>query len=136
MVTEQTTTTVDTAGDDALGTDDLTALLGRLARRDVSPAELRAAAVARARLANEQLNAVTAWVDEPLGTEVAVPDDAPFAGIPTLLKDNEELTGYLTTQGSSAVPEIVRPRPARPGWRSTCSWVSCRSRRRRCRSSA
>ncbi len=114
MVTEQTTTTVDTAGDDALGTDDLTALLGRLARRDVSPAELRAAAVARTRLANEQLNAVTAWVEEPLATEVAVPDDAPFAGIPTLLKDNEELTGYLTTQGSSAVGD--RPAAASSPW--------------------
>ncbi len=107
---------VDTRADDALGSDDLTALLGRLARREVSAAELRAAAVSRARAANEQLNAVACWVEEPVVTEVAVPADAPLAGIPTLLKDNEDLTGYVTTQGSWAMPE----RPA-----AICSpWVA------------
>ncbi len=97
--------TVDTTSDDALGSDDVTALLGRLARREVSAAELRAAAAARARSANERLNAVTAWVEEPVGPEVAVAEDAPFAGIPTLIKDNEDLTGYVTTQGSWAMPQ-------------------------------
>ncbi len=31
--------------------------------------------------------------------------DAAFAGIPTLVKDNEDLTGYATSQGSLAVPD-------------------------------
>ena len=28
-------------------------------------------------------------------TEVVVPDDAPLAGIPTFIKDNEEVAGFL-----------------------------------------
>jgi hypothetical protein len=56
---------VDATADDALGADDVTALLGRIGRREVSGAELREAAVARVRAVNDQLNAVTCWVEEP-----------------------------------------------------------------------
>ena len=116
MAADEAARTVNTISDDALGPDDLTALLRRLARREVSPAELRDAAVTRARSANQRLNAVTSWVEEPIAAEVTVADDAPFAGIPTLVKDNEDLAGYVTTEGSWAMPD----RPA-----SGCSpWVS------------
>ncbi len=102
--------TVDTTTDDALGASDATDLRARLARGEVSPAELRAAAMTRARAANPALNAVTHWFDEPLRTEVAVPADAGLAGIPTFIKDNEEVAGFPTTQGSRAVAD--RPAPA------------------------
>jgi amidase len=114
VAADQTATTVSTTCDDALGSDDLTALLVRLARREVSPAELRDAAVTRARSANQQLNAVTSWVEEPLATEVTVGANAPFAGIPTLVKDNEDLAGYVTTEGSWAMPD--RPAGACSPW--------------------
>ncbi len=99
--------TVDTTTDDALGDSDATDLRARLDRREVSPAELRAAALARARAANTALNAVTHWFDEPTRTEGAVPPgaSAALAGIPTFIKDNEEVLGYPTTQGSRAVAE-------------------------------
>ena len=91
--------------DDALGRDDLVALLERLARREVSGDELRAAATARARAAQPVLNAITTWVDEsPTGVAT---EDAPFAGVPTLVKDNEALAGYPTSEGSRAVPDTV-----------------------------
>ena len=107
--------TVDTTADDALGRDDMTGLLERLASGEVSARELRAAAVARAHRANEVLNAVTAWSEAPPVTEVAVAPDAPLAGIPTVIKDNEDLTGLPTTEASWAVPD----RPA-----TSCSpWV-------------
>ncbi len=96
---------VSTVGDDALGSGDATDLLARLAAREVSPAQVRAAAMARARAANPELNAVAHWFEEPVGTEVAVPADAPLAGIPTFIKDNEEVTGFPTTQGSRAVAD-------------------------------
>ena len=105
MAVQDTSTTVDATADDALGSDDMTDLLRRLARREVSPAELRAAAVARARSADERLNAVTSWVDEPPRTSdspAAAAADPPLSGIPTLLKDNEDLAGYPTTHGSWA----------------------------------
>ena len=115
VAVDETATTVSTACDDALGSDDMTALLARLVRREVSTAELREAAMARARSANQQLNAVTAWVEEPLATEViAFADDAPLAGIPTLVKDNEDLVGYVTTEGSWAMPD--RPAGACSPW--------------------
>jgi amidase len=96
-------TCVSAALDDALGDDDLVGLLDRIERREVSGDELRAAAVARARAVNPRLNAITAWV-EP-STLPTPPDGAPFLGIPTLVKDNEDLAGLPTSHGSLAVPE-------------------------------
>ncbi len=101
--------TVDTTTDDALGTSDATDLVERLARREVSAPELRQAAMARARVANPHLNAVTHWFDDPVSTEVVVPDGAPLAGIPTFIKNNEEVAGFPTTQGSWAVPDTPAP---------------------------
>jgi amidase len=88
--------------DDALGDDDLCGLLERLARREVSPAELRLAALERASAADEVLNAVTTWVDGDAPGSV----DGPFAGVPVLLKDNDDLAGYPTSQGSAAVADV------------------------------
>jgi amidase len=89
--------------DDALGRDDMVALLDRLARREVSAEELRSAARARAGVADERLNAVTGWIDdEPLASS-----DGPFAGIPVVLKDNEPLAGYPTSHGSYAVGDAA-----------------------------
>jgi amidase len=101
---------VDTTTDDALGDDDMTGLLERLGRREVSPAELRAAAVARAESANATLNAVTTWGP---GLPEAV-SGAPLAGIPTFVKDNEPLAGYPTSEGSWAVPD--RPSEVSGPW--------------------
>jgi amidase len=108
------TSTVSAVSDDALGTDDVVALLGRLERREVSAAELREAAVARARAANDELNAVAWWV-EP-GVVPEPPVGGPLGGIPTLIKDNEDLAGYPSSQGSLAVAD----RPAA----SSSPWVS------------
>jgi amidase len=91
---------VSVVRDDALGADDLCGLLARLARRDVSAAELAAAARERAEAANLELNAVVVWTDER--TWRTAPAGA-FAGVPVLVKDNDEIVGYPTTQGSRAV---------------------------------
>lgn len=88
--------------DDAIGTSDMVDLLHRLRRRTVSPAELRSAAQSRLAAVDPGLNAVVMPVDVGCG-------DGPLAGIPTVIKDNEELTGYPTTLGSQAVPD----RPSR-----------------------
>ena len=90
--------------DDALGRDDMVGLLERLARREVSGDELRAAATARARAVNPRLNAVVRWVEEPPHGLAA--DGAPLSGIPTVVKDNEALAGYATSHGSLAVNSV------------------------------
>ncbi len=106
---------VDAIGNDALGTDDATGLLARLARREVSAAELRSAAIDRGRSVNPALNAVTEWVGaaDPAQTWGATPD-APLAGLPTLIKDNEDLEGYRATHGSNAV--VDRPATMSSPW--------------------
>jgi amidase len=109
-------TTVDVTSDDALGDDDVVGLLARLRRREVSAAEVRDAALDRARRADSVLNGVTTWVDGLAVGGGATDSEAPFAGIPTLLKDNEDLAGYPTSDGSWAVPD----RPARV----STPWVS------------
>lgn len=90
--------------DDALGSDDAWALVDRLRRGEVSVAELVSAARRRLDAVNDDLNAITCLVDESTPWPDA-PSDAPFAGVPTLIKDNEDLAGYPTVQGSFAVPE-------------------------------
>lgn len=89
---------LSTYRDDALGRHDLTSLREALAAGEVSARELREAAVSRAEDAH-LLNAVVTWVeaaDDPAG--------GPFAGVPTFVKDNEDLAGYPTTFGSRATP--------------------------------
>lgn len=96
--------TVHATRDDALGDDDLCALLDRLRARDVSGDELVQASLARAREVNGALNAVACWVD-PATLSPGPGVDAPLRGIPTVVKDNEDVAGYPTTQGSRAVPD-------------------------------
>lgn len=90
---------VDTTCDDALGDSDTVDLLARLKKREVHAKELTTAA--RERIAHASvLNAVAHTVHE-----VPANTDGPFAGIPLVLKDNEELIGYPTMQGSRAMPD-------------------------------
>jgi amidase len=104
MTADHASAAVDATADDALGSDDVTALRERLTRGDVSAGELREAAVARVHAVNGRLNAVTCWTDPPAVPAAGVREGA-LAGMPTVIKDNEDLQGYLTTQGSWAVPD-------------------------------
>lgn len=100
---------VDAGADDALGRDDVMDLLHRLKRRDVSAQELRQAAQARIDAVNPALNAVVRTLDvtSSAGT-------GPFAGIPSALKDNEDLQGYPTLHGSWAPSD--RPATSHNPW--------------------
>ena len=103
-------TRVDVRADDALGDHDVMDLLHLLHRRQVSAQELRDAARARIAAANDPLNAVVRGIDLPEAP------DGPFAGIPSLLKDNEDLAGFPTLHGSWAPAD----RPAA----HTSPWVA------------
>ncbi|NQU37281.1 MAG: amidase, partial [Actinobacteria bacterium] len=94
--------------DDALGDLDTVGLLAALASGERHPAELREAAIARSRAVDGDLNAVVEWAPEPSKASwrnnQPQPDDRPLAGIPTFLKDNEDLAGCPTRYGSAATP--------------------------------
>jgi len=91
-----------TATDDALGNLDMVGLLEELRNRRVSAPELTQAARARAHNA-QVLNAVVSSI--PDGHSPGSPT-GPFAGIPTFVKDNEDIAGMVTTMGSRAIPRV------------------------------
>jgi amidase len=101
--------TVDATRHDALGSDDVMELQHRLRRRQVSARELRDAARARLAAVNGELNAVVRDLD------VTPAVNGPLAGIPSALKDNEDIAGYPTLHGSWA--------PADTPATSTHPWV-------------
>ena len=99
--------------DDALGADDATALAARVSRREVNAEELVAAALARLEDAQPALQALA----EP-GFELALEQartqshgqagklaSMPFAGVPSVIKDNLDLAGLPTRHGSRATPQ-------------------------------
>jgi amidase len=96
------TPSFSTTCDDALGDHDAVSLIEALRTGAVSSAEVLTAATQRARVADARLNAVADW------TPLPAPGDGPFAGVPSFIKDNEDLAGLPSRQGSRAVP----PAPA------------------------
>ncbi|MDH6708469.1 amidase [Kitasatospora sp. MAA19] len=105
--------------DDALGEHDAVALAALVRAGEVAPAELAAAAAARAAQIDGTLTPVAhASYDRPrLGPGGA---DGPLYGVPTFLKDNVDLRGLPTTMGS----EAFRARPARRNARFTDQFLA------------
>ena len=96
-------TRVDATADDALGSDDVMELLRRLRRREVRGDELADAARARIATVNPGLNAVVCNV-------VEATEPGPLAGIPSAIKDNQDLAGYPTRHGSGATADTPAAR--------------------------
>ncbi|GAA4832472.1 amidase [Actinomycetospora corticicola] len=85
--------------DDALGDDDTTALVARLRRREVSPAELRTAVAERLAVVDPTVRGLGL---DRTGAPVVGNPDGPLAGVPTLVKENTDVAGWSTTNGSAA----------------------------------
>ena len=105
----QTQERVHAIADDALGTDDATAVAARIRAGEISPREAVEAAVARVRSV-EALGAVTVWDDEralrradALGTGGA----GAFHGVPCAIKENVLAAGLPIRMGSEAVPDTL-----------------------------
>ena len=95
-------------GDDALGDCDAVGLVERIRSGDVSPAELVDAAIARTEAVNPQLNGLAYRAFDRARAEAAAPRDGYFAGVPTFVKDNVDVAGMPTMQGTDA----WQPHPA------------------------
>ena len=92
---------------DGLGLADL------VRRREVTPAELLEEAIARAERVNPRVNAIVAPLDEEARRDAGAlpPSDAPFRGVPLLLKDlDAAVAGVPLTAGSRFLADF---RPAR-----------------------
>ncbi|WP_421846193.1 amidase [Marinobacter sp.] len=98
---------------DALGRDDATTLSEKIRRRELSITELTRAAIARAQAAQPLIHGVaSANYDQAIQTASKL-DAATqagsqplFQGVPTFIKDNTNVAGLATRQGSLAVPEV------------------------------
>ncbi|WP_333618171.1 amidase [Dietzia sp.] len=99
--------------DDALGRDDAVAIAARIRSGEISAAEAATASAVRIRevdpeLAALQYDALDESVAE-LEEGAAADGGEPFAGVPSLLKDNADLAGWPTLHGSRA----IEPEPAK-----------------------
>ncbi len=92
---------------DALGTDDAVGLLKRIADRDVTGSELVAASINRANSVNSKLDALATERFDAATTESERSHRAPFAGIPTMVKDMVDVAGLPTRFGSDAFPRAA-----------------------------
>ena len=88
---------------DELAFLDATAQAELVRRKEVTPAELVTAAIARIERLNPELNAViTPLYEQAIDAATRVPTDAAFAGVPFLLKDLlAECRGTPLTEGSA-----------------------------------
>jgi amidase len=96
--------------DDALGDQDAVGLADAIARRRVSITEVVEAGIARTRQVAPQLNALAAECFDRARTEARDPRGGFFAGIPTFVKDNSDLAGLPTMQGTDAFAPVPAKR--------------------------
>ena len=95
--------------DDALGDLDAVGLIAALGAGHVSIPEVVEAAIARTEQVAPTLNALAIDCFDRARAEAAEPRGGWFAGVPTFLKDNVDLAGFPTMQGTDA----FAPRPAK-----------------------
>ncbi|QBJ96651.1 amidase [Rhodococcus sp. ABRD24] len=95
--------------DDALGDLDATGVAARIAIGDVSAREVVQAAIERAETVQDQLNGIEVRDFERALRLASAPRGGVFSGVPTIVKDNVDVAGLPTGQGSSA----FTPAPAR-----------------------
>lgn len=93
---------------DVLGELDAVGVAALIRSGDVSSREVTKAAIARAEKVNPQLNGIQIATFEQALKDAERPQDrsherAPFSGVPTFVKDNTDLAGLPTNQGSLAV---------------------------------
>lgn len=88
---------------DALGHHDGIGLAALIRKREVSRAEVLRAAVERARRVNGALNALEYDAFESPVSPDAGTAPGPFAGVPSFMKDTNDVAGWPTRFGSQAV---------------------------------
>lgn len=98
---------IHTFGDDALGDLDAVGLVERLHSGEVAVTEVVDAAIRRSERIDPSLNAFAYRAFDRARAEARDPRGGYFAGIPTVIKDNADVAGMPTQQGSDAF--VARP---------------------------
>jgi amidase len=97
-----TTHRIHAFGDDALGELDAVGLVEALHAGEVSIPEVVEAAIARAERVQPTLNGIAHEAFDRARAEAQDPRPGFFAGVPTWLKDNVDVAGWPTMQGTDA----------------------------------
>ncbi len=87
---------------DALGTMDAVAVAEAIATKQISVAEATEAAIARAEKVNGELNAIVLKTYDDARNYTALVKDGPLYGVPSFIKDNDNIKGYPTQLGTGA----------------------------------
>ncbi len=95
-------TRVHAFGDDVLGDLDAVGLVERIRSGEASVTEVVDAAIARAEQVDPELNAIVHAAFDRARAEVLAPRGGYFAGVPTFVKDNVDVAGMPTRQGTDA----------------------------------
>ncbi len=95
-------TQISAVRDDALGDHDAVGLVGALQAGAVSVVEVVAAAIDRVTAVDPDLNAVAFRAFDRARTEALEPRGGFFAGVPTVVKDNCDVAGLPTMDGTDA----------------------------------
>jgi amidase len=103
------TTRVHAFGDDALGDLDTVGVAAAIADGTISAREAAEAAIARADVVNPALNAIQHPDFERALAAADRPLSGVFAGVPTFVKDNTDVEGLPSDQGSLAVRSTPAP---------------------------
>jgi amidase len=88
--------------DDVLADNDATGIAALIRERKISAEEAAAAAIARAKKINGELDAIEFEAYERALFESRSPKTGIFAGVPTFIKDNVDVMGMPTRYGSPA----------------------------------
>jgi amidase len=90
--------------DDALGTLDGVGIAGKISSREISATEAVEAAIARAKSVNPGLNAIVTETFDMAREQAKKIVPGTFAGVPSFIKDNDNVKGVPTLWGSLSVP--------------------------------
>ena len=99
---------VNTMQDDAMGECDAVALAKKIASGEVNVAEVTEAAIARATKANPKLNAIVTDTYQMARNKAGQLHEGAFAGVPTFTKDNSDIKGVPTLNGSRALQRVQK----------------------------
>lgn len=91
--------------DDALGTLDAVGIAQRISQGEISAAEAVEAAIERAKSVNPAINAIVTETFDLARKQVKNIIPGPFAGVPSFIKDTDDVAGVPTLWGSRAVPK-------------------------------
>lgn len=87
---------------DALGTMDAVAIAEAIAKKEISVSEATEAAITRAEKVNGELNAIVLKTYDDARNHHLLTKEGAFYGVPSFIKDNDNIIGYPTQMGTGA----------------------------------